>query len=219
MKVLVVDNHPITVEGYINALTVAPFGLLEPVFTQAYNCEEAYHSFLLKNESIKESFDIVILDKSLPSYPEKSILSGSDLALLVREKMPHCKIIMITAHTEILIVYDIAKKVHPDGLILKKDITSEKLNQIVIEIVEGNRYRSTTVQMCIQEIWKKELMIEDNNRQILLYLSKGFKVRELESIIYLTTSAIEKRIVRMKKAFVVTDATSLVKEAVKQGFI
>jgi DNA-binding NarL/FixJ family response regulator len=219
MKVLVVDNHPITVEGYINALTVAPFGLLDPVFTQAYNCEEAYHSFLLKNESIKESFDIVILDKSLPSYPEKSILSGSDLALLVREKMPHCKIIMITAHTEILIVYDIAKKVHPDGLILKKDITSEKLNQIVIEIVEGNRYRSTTVQMCIHEIWKKELMIEDNNRQILLYLSKGFKVRELESIIYLTTSAIEKRIVRMKKAFVVTDATSLVKEAVKQGFI
>lgn len=126
---------------------------------------------------------------------------------------------MITAHTEVIIVYDISKKVRPDGFIIKNDITPEKLQQAVNEILLGNQYQSPTVKSCINEIWKKELMIEDYNRQILLYLSKGFKTKELEEIICLTTSTIQKRIIRMKKAFDVTDNTGLVKEAIKQGFI
>jgi hypothetical protein len=126
---------------------------------------------------------------------------------------------MITAHTEVIIVYDIVKKVHPEGLIIKNDITPEKLQQAVIAIIGGEQNYSTIVKKCINEIWKKELMIEDYNRQILLYLSKVFKIKELDGIIYLTTSASQKRIIRMKKVFAVEDDTGLVKEAIKQGFI
>ena len=218
MNVLVVDDHPMTVEGYINALSANPFGLYEPNFTKANNCEEAY-STLLRATAAKHSFDLTIIDKGLPGYEEKSILSGSDLVNLIRENMPNCKIIMITAHTEVIIVYEIYKNVRPDGLIIKNDITPEKLQQAVIEIIHGNSYQSITVKSCINEIWKKELMVEDYNRQILLYLSKGFKIKELEGIICLTTSAIQKRIIRMKKVFEVTDDSGLVKEAIKQGFI
>lgn len=218
MNIFLVDDHPMTVEGYSNALLATHFGLRNPIFTKAYSCEEAYAT-LLKKISLNELFDIAIIDKGLPGYDTKSILSGSDLAILIREKMPNCKIIMITAHTEIIIVYDIVKKVRPEGLIIKNDITPEKLQQAVIDIIAGEQYYSTIVKRCINEIWKKELMIEDYNRQILLYLSKGFKIKELESIIHLTTSTIQKRIIRMKKAFDVTDDTGLVKEAIKQGFI
>ncbi|RBN49046.1 response regulator [Flavobacterium psychrolimnae] len=218
MNIFLVDDHPMTVEGYSNALLATHFGLRNPIFTKAYSCEEAYAT-LLKKISLNELFDIAIIDKGLPGYDTKSILSGSDLAILIREKMPNCKIIMITAHTEVIIVYDIVKKVRPEGLIIKNDITPEKLQQAVIDIIAGEQYYSTIVKRCINEIWKKELMIEDYNRQILLYLSKGFKIKELESIIHLTTSTIQKRIIRMKKAFDVTDDTGLVKEAIKQGFI
>ncbi|MFV8369594.1 response regulator [Flavobacterium sp. LB2R40] len=218
MKIFLVDDHPMTVEGYSNALLATPFGLCNPVFTKAYNCEEAYAT-LLRKLSLNELFDVAIIDKGLPGYDGKSILSGSDLAILIREKMPNCKIIMITAHTEVIIVYDIVKKVRPEGLIIKNDITPEKLQQALIDIIAGEQYYSAIVKRCINEIWKKELMIEDYNRQILLYLSKGFKIKELESIIHLTTSTIQKRIIRMKKAFDVTDDTGLVKEAIKQGFI
>lgn len=218
MNVLVVDDHPMTVEGYINALSEASFGLNSPIFSKAHNCEDAYLS-LLKSSEAKESFDIAIIDNGLPSYEEKSILSGSDLAVFTREMMPNCKIIMITAHTEIIIVYEIYKKIRPDGLIIKNDITPNKLQEAVLEIMQGIPYQSAMVKNCINEIWKKELMVEDNNRQILFYLSKGFKIKELEDVIYLTTSAIQKRIIRMKKAFNAKDDSSLVKEAIKQGFI
>lgn len=218
MNVLIVDDHPMTVEGYINALSEAPFGLNSPIFSKAHNCEEAYFC-LLQSTTARQSFDIAIIDKGLPGYQEKSILSGSDLAIFTRQIDPNCKIIIITAHTEIIIVYEIYKKIKPDGLIIKNDITPEKLQQAAIEIMQGKIYLSTTVKNCINEIWKKELMVEDYNRQILFFLSKGFKIKELEGIICLTTSAIQKRIIRMKKVFEVNDDSGLVKEAIKQGFI
>lgn len=62
-------------------------------------------------------------------------------------------------------------------------------------------------------------MVEDYNCQILFYLSKGLKIKELEEVICLASSAIQKRITRMKKAFDFADDTGLVKEAIKQGFI
>lgn len=218
MNIFLVDDHPMTIEGYSNALLATPFGLCKPVFTKAYNCEEAYTA-LSRKRSLNELFDVAIIDKGLSGYEAKDILSGNDLAILIREKMPNCKIIMITAHTEVIIVYDIVKKVRPEGLIIKNDITPEKLQQAVTAIIAGEQFYSAIVKKCINEIWKKELMIEDYNRQILLYLAKGFKIKDLENIIHLTTSTIQKRIIRMKKAFDVTDDTGLVKEAIKQGFI
>ena len=66
---------------------------------------------------------------------------------------------------------------------------------------------------------KKELLFDDYNRQILSYLSKGFKVKELDGVMCLGDSAIQKRVIQMKNAFNVTDNTGLLKEAMKQGFI
>lgn len=218
MNILLVDDHPITVEGFMNALLQLNFTQKKAVFSKVHNCKDGYNAILNASETF-HPFDLAIIDQSLPSYPEQSIASGSDLALLIRKQMPDCKIIIVTAHTEVVIVYEIAKNIRPDGLIIKNDINPDNLQIIVTEVLQGKQYQSPMVKNCINEIWKKELMIEDSNRQILMYLSKGFKIKELESIVNLTSSAIQKRIIRMKKAFDVTDDTGLIKEAVKQGFI
>lgn len=218
MKILLVDDHPMTVEGFKNALTQSIFLKGDPIFSKSHNCEDGYAT-ITKAVETKKTFDLAILDQGLPSYPKEGIESGSDLALLIKKTMPNCKIIMVTAHTEVIIIYDIVKKVRPDGLVIKNDITPDNLQKIVNEVLQNNIYHSPMVKSCINEIWKKELMIEDSNRQILLYLSKGFKIKELESVIFLTTSAIQKRIIRMKIVFEVTDDTGLVKEAIRQGFI
>ena len=104
-------------------------------------------------------------------------------------------------------------------MIIKNDITPHNIAEIVIDVLRGNKYHSPLVRNCIQDIWKKEIMIEDHNRQILMYLSKGFKIKDLEQIINISASAIQKRIIKMKNVFEVTDDSNLVKEAIKQGFI
>jgi DNA-binding NarL/FixJ family response regulator len=218
MNILLVDDHPMTVEGFMNSLSKVDFAKKKIIFTKAHNCKEAYHTIINSSISSKP-FNLVIIDLGLPPYLERSITSGSDLALLIRERIPDCKIIMVTSHCEIITIYDIVKNVRPDGLINKKDISPDNLQGIVNEVIHGNLYHSPIVKICIREICKKDLLFDDFNRQILSVLSKGFKVKELNRVVCLSKSAIQKRIARMKNAFQVTDDTGLVKEAIKQGFI
>jgi DNA-binding NarL/FixJ family response regulator len=215
MNILLVDDHPMTVEGFMNALLQVNLSKEKADFTKLHNCKDGYDAI---TNNLK-SFDLAILDQGLPAYAEQSIESGSDLALLIREHQPDCKIIMITAHTEVIIIYDILQKVNPDGLIIKNDISPDNLQFIVTEVLRGNQYHSPMVRSCMQEMRRKELMFDDFNRQILSYLSKGFKVKELDGVVCLGDSAIQKRVIQMKNAFNVTDNTGLLKEAVKQGFI
>ena len=215
MNILLVDDHPMTVEGFMNALLKVNLNNNKTVFTKAHNCKDGYDAIM----KTSKQFDLAIIDQGLPSYPEQSITSGSDLVILIRKYMPNCRVIMVTAHTEAIIIYDIIKNIRPDGLINKNDINPDNLQVIVTEVMQGNKYHSSIVKNCISEIWKKELMVDDFNRQILLYLSKGFKVKELDTVVCLSASAIQKRVILMKNAFDVTDDSGLVKEAIKQGFI
>jgi len=218
MKILLVDDHPMTVDGYLSALTKDKSVLFAPVFTKAYDCEQAYNIILAAVDE-GQPFNLVIMDEGLPQYGAKGIKSGSDLAQFVNKIMPNCKIIMITAHTEVLLIYNITKNIHPNGLVIKNEITPDNLLEIVREVIKGNQYQSPMVKNCIQEIWKKELMIEDYNRQILFYLSKGFKIKDIEQTMAISSSAVQKRILKMKKAFGISDETGLVKEAFRLGFI
>lgn len=214
MNILLVDDHPMIVEGYKNVLLNSDLANQNPVFTTAFSCDDAYKAIV---DQIP--YNLAIIDKSLPGSTQHSLTSGSDIAMLIQKNMPNCKIIMITAHFEVVVIYEIVKKVKPDGLVIKCEVDPENLPQIVNEVLQGNLFQSPMVKSCIQEIWKKDLMIDDYNRQILMYLSKGFKIRELDNFINLTTSTIQKRIIQMKKAFDVSDDTGLVKEAIIQGFI
>src|SRR5690606_21815647 len=115
MNILIVDDHLMAIEGYI--------ALLEkeiPAFSasKVLNCEEAYHS--INSTSV---FDLAIIDYQLPEFEEKGLYCGVDVALLLQEHHPKCKIIMITAYEEATIVYSIHRKVQPDALIIKSDIS------------------------------------------------------------------------------------------------
>ena len=218
IKILVVDDHPMTVEGYINVLKSSNIDNVILNFEKAYDCESAYKS-IVNAINIEKPFDLVILDYNLPSFEELKINTGGDLASYIRKNMYDSKIIMITAHTEILIVYEMLKKVHPEGLVIKKEVTAINLITIVKTVLNDNKYISPIVKTVIADIWKKEIMVEDFNRQILFYMSKGFRIKDIEDYIGLSTSAIQKRAILMKRVFDVNDNSSLIREAIKQGFI
>lgn len=218
MNVLIVDDHPMIVDGYVNALQKEKSFKNAMIFYKSFDCETAYQ-IISRLKLSNANFDIAIIDFGLPSYEDMGLYDGSNLATLLQKNMPSCKIIMVTAHTEILKVYDINKRIRPDGLITKNDVSPENLVSITKLILDGTTYQSPTVKKCISEIWKKELMVEDYNRQILFYLSKGIKAKDLDKVITISYSAIQKRIIKMKKAFDVTDDSGLVNEAIKLNFI
>lgn len=214
MNILIVDDHPMTVAGYSQTLSEIQAFSASANFLKAYNCEEAFFK-LITNAVL----DLAIIDFGLPSFAVQNLFTGSDLAKIIKQKHPNCKIIIITAHTEILIIYDIYKNTNPDGLVIKNDLNPENLKSLVLEVMKGSQIQSCSVKKVIQDIWKKELMIEDTNREILLYLSKGNKIKDIERITKISMSTIQRRIAHMKDAFNVSEDSSLIKEAILQGFL
>ena len=136
-----VDDHPFILQAYKNTLNGFKKEEYEIVTTDAVNGETGYN--VIASSPIH--FDVAFLDISIPTYPEKNIESGVDLALLLRERMPECKIFLLTMHTEKLKFKYFFETIKPEGLIVKNDLTFEELIYAFEKVLSGETYLSETV--------------------------------------------------------------------------
>lgn len=196
-EILIVDDLPIIVDGYINLLSKTDFQENKPNFITSHNCEDAYHKIFL-NLKRKVNINLALLEASLPPYKEFNINSGVDLALLIREKFTDCKIIILTMNSEPLTVDRIIKKVEPEGFFSKNDITSESFPSIFKKIIDGNTYQSKTIIESQRELFKKNINWDNYDNEILILISQGVKTINLPNYIPLSMSAIEKRKANIK---------------------
>lgn len=217
MNILIVDDHPMTTDLYENIL-LNSFELISPLFiTKALNCKDAYEAF--GNSKINGlNFDLALIDYSLPIYEAKNILSGGDIANLIKRDS-NCKIILITSQAQVLLVYDILKKIKPDGMVIKSDVTNENFMSIINTVLEGNQYQSKSVRECIREVWKNEILNDDYNREILIHLAKGYKINELHNFIPLAEITIKKRLTNIKKSLHIGNDNNLIREAIKMRLV
>lgn len=217
-KILMVDDHKTMLTGYKSILEFNEKNL-EIETTFSHNCEDAY--YIITKNSNEDSFDMVFLDRSLPPYPEKKIKSGEDLALLTRQHLPNCKIIMLTSHAEAFVIYDIIHKIRPNGLLIKSDFDGDILLEAFDSILNNETYYTETVKSSIKELLSREDYLDSINRQIITLLSQGFKNKTIANQLGLSDSAVEKRKSRIKDFFFVSKGSDedLVQEARKLGFI
>ena len=216
LQVLMVDDHPPIIEGYKSILAYNPFGY-ELNTVGAHSCESAYNVITY----VKYPFDIVFLDLTLPPYPEKKLTSGEDLVPVVKRHHPNAKIIILTSHSESIVLFKLMKEHHLDGILVKSDFKSEELITAFDTVVRGNTYYSETI-IKLQKTWEEKSKVMDSyNRQILLLLSQGIKTKSLPDMLHLSKSAIDKRKAIIKQIFGIDKGTDedILREARKQGLI
>ena len=216
VKILMIDDHPSMLEGYKIILSYNDLGY-EIETTSAYTCESAYR-IIMNGPAV---FDLVFLDYSLPPYEEKNIMTGEDLAVLVKNHWPDSKIVMLTSHTESIILYNILRNVDPAGLLVKSDFSAEELLVAFEMIMNGDVYHSMTVKQCMKELLSKTVYLDNFNRQIITLLAQGIKTKSLPNHLNLSISSIEKRKVQIKDYFSIEKGTDedIIREAKKMGFI
>lgn len=193
LKILIVEDHPSMIEGYKIILSYNTKDY-EIDATSAVNCKSAY-DLITDNNNV---YDVILLDYSLPAYPEKGINSGKDLAVLIRKVKPKSRIIVLTSHSEALILYDLIVSVEPEGILVKSDFSAEELLKAFELIVEGGNYHSTTVTQNVSELLSKKIYLDSYNRKIISLLAEGIKTKNIPNYMNLSISAVEKRKVQIK---------------------
>jgi len=93
------------------------------------------------------------------------------------------------------------------------------LKQAVEAVRRGERLYSMHANEGLKEVYKKESLLQEQNVQILLLLDKGFKIKEISETLFLSESAVNKRIAGLKQTFDVIDNGGLVKKVKEEGFI
>ena len=215
IKILIIDDHPSMVEGYKVILGYNNSGYKLNI-TSAYNCESAFQIINSKTE-----FDVVLLDYSLPSFEAEKIYNGLDLALVLREKSPKAKLIVLTSHSEALIIYEIISIVEPEGILVKSDFTANELIETFEKVMNGETFKSVTVQQSLSELLSHRRFLDDYNRKIISLLSQGIKTKNLPNYLNLSISAVEKRKVQIKEYFKVEKGSDedILREAKKAGLV
>lgn len=216
LEVLMVDDHPPIIEGYKSILSFNPFGYILNT-TSAFSCEEGYFAIV----EAKKSFDIVFLDLTLPPYFEKQLHLGVDLVPVVKEYHPNAKIIVLTSHSEAIILFKIMSENNLNGILVKSDFQSEELIRAFDVVIKGGTYHSQTVIKHKKDWHEKSKVMDRYNRQILTLLSQGVKTKNLPDILHLSKSAIDKRKSIIKQIFGIDKGTDedILKEARRQGLI
>lgn len=217
-NIFIADDHPFIIQGYKNAITRYRPTEYEFLITQAKDCQSGYE--VITNPETKP-FDIAFLDISMPIYEEKGIFSGEDLAKLLIEHMPDCKIILLTMYTEILKIKTIIKTINPIGLVIKNDLTFDELLFAIDKVIKNQKYYSQSVLEMIIKLEHVAIEIDQFDKNILFQLSKGTKIADIPQYVPIPSNAIQRRIEDMKVLLKLKDATDeeLVKEAKSKGLL
>ncbi|HEX8270388.1 MAG TPA: response regulator [Flavobacterium sp.] len=218
ITILIVDDHPFIIEAYKNAIKGYNSSQFEFSITQANDCKSGYEHIINPPDG---KFDIAFFDISMPPFEEKNILSGEDLARLIKTEMPLCKVILLTMHTELLKISNIVKTINPNGLIIKNDLTFDELLTAFDRILKDENYYSQTVVKLISQLQYDNIEIDPFDKQILYHLSKGTKTKDIPSFVPLSLSAVEKRKLNLKEVLQVKGGSDieLIKEAKSKGLL
>lgn len=217
-NVLLVDDHPITIDGYMNILTNHNDTFID--YTTAFSCEEAYVQ-ITKNFLSQKTIDLAFLDISLPPYEVKNIQNGTDLGALIRKYFPECKIILLTMHSEPMLIHNAINKINPEGFIVKNDINAHSLLTAYLSIMQGQKFYSATISKVLIQTIIKKLNIDAIDCQILELISKKIKTKDMPKHLNLSLSAIEKRKASIKTKILKDKGSDkeLIEEAEKIGLI
>ena len=220
IKILMIDDHPMIIEGYQNTLLYSKKAHQELKIDIANNCDEAIR-FMNKSVDSENPYNMLFVDISLPPSSDGSMSSGEDLAEYARQHLPEAKIIILTMFSESFRIHNIIKNIDPEGFLIKSDLTSNELASAFQAVLHNPPFYSGTVNSHIRKTIVSDVVIDDKNRKILYLLSQGIKTKNLASHLDISLSAVEKRKKQLKELFDIQDGQdeTLLEEARKKGFV
>lgn len=218
INVLIVDDHKLIIEGYKTIFSNNRLGA-EIVVRESTTASQAVE--ILKVSVGEKAYDIVILDYTLPVCETYKIYNGFDLVHYVRTYQPQAKLMILTSHSEALILYRVIMESRAEAIMIKSDFSSMELLEAFENVYQGGTCYTKTVAALKQQLNADYKVLDGINRQMIAMLAQGFKTRYIMDHLGLSKSAIDKRKALIREYFAIEKGNdeTIVQMARDRGYI
>ncbi len=204
IKVLVVDDHPMVLEGMRSMLAEIDFTAVAGLAPNAYQAME-----LIKAHRP----DIVITDINMPE------ITGIELTAKIRKEHPGVKVIAMSTFNERSYISQMVQQ-GASGYLLKS-ASKEEIEEAILTVNAGKLYMSLDLDMSKQEQQelKKIPVLTSREKEVLLLIAEGFTNAQIAEKLFVSPHTVDSHRKNLLTKFEVNNTAGLIKRAARNGLV
>ncbi len=203
VSVIIIDDHPIVLQGFTYMLQDIAYIHLTGSFTAA----KSGIDFITNNQT-----DVVLLDINMPD------MNGIEACEIIKKIKPDCKIIAISNNNDYSIVQRMLQS-GASGYILK-NASKEELITCIDEAMNGEIALSESVKEILRNNHDKDLpALTRREKEILRLLADGLTTPDIAKKIFVSPLTVETHRRNLLSKFNVPNAAALIRKAVELRYI
>ncbi|MBN8674087.1 MAG: response regulator transcription factor [Chitinophagales bacterium] len=204
IKVLVVDDHPMVLEGMRSMLLQISFVEITGTAPNAYEAIER----------IKEtSPDIVITDINMPE------VSGIELTVKIRKEFPAVRVVAMSTFKERSYISQMIQSGASGYLV--KSASREEIEEAILSVFEGKLYMSLDINLSAAD--KVELnsapILSSREKEVLQLIADGFTNPQIAAKLFISLHTVDSHRKNLLTKFAVNNTASLIKLAAKHNMV
>jgi DNA-binding NarL/FixJ family response regulator len=207
VSVIIVDDHPIVVEGLRSLLQDKP----EVEIAGAFANGNDVLPFLERNPT-----DMVLLDISLPDT------NGIELCKQIKKNHPRTKVLALSNHNEHSMIAQMLRS-GASGYLLKNTPAPELLKAIREVAASQTVYLSTEVQKVLLQAYTDTQntlpVLTRREKEILHWIAEGYTTNEMAEKLFISPLTVETHRRNLLQKFEAPNVATLIKKAVEYKLI
>jgi two-component system, NarL family, nitrate/nitrite response regulator NarL len=204
IKVLVVDDHPMVLEGMRSMLVQIDFVTVSGTVSNAYAAME--HIKLTPP-------DIVITDINMPE------ISGIELTLKIKKEFPAVKVIAMSTFKERSYISQMIQNGAAGYLV--KSASKEEIEEAILSVFEGKLYMSLDINLSVAE--KQEInnvpVLSSREKEVLQLIADGMTNPQIATKLFISLHTVDSHRKNLLTKFAVNNTASLIRLAAKYDLV
>lgn len=187
-------------------------------FTSKSNYQKGIDS-IRSLRRIGKGYDIIFIDIDLYQLNPTKLILAENYATQIKLLNPNSKIVLIIRRKENFRINKIIKTIEPDGFIIENEFNYVELCKIFNSITNDRKYLSPQILDSILNYNESKHKIDPFQMEILFFLSKGVKTKNLVNYLGRSLSTIEKNKYELKDVLNAKTDKELVEKAIEERIL
>ena len=204
IKVLVVDDHPMVLEGMRAMLAQISFAQLTGLASNAMDAME----------KLKQDIPHIVL--TAINMPE---ISGIELTEKIRKEFPEVKVVAMSTFKERSYISEMVRN-GASGYLLKS-ASREEIEEALLSVHEGKLFMSFDINLSRAE--KQEMkntpVLSTREKEVLHLISEGLTNPQIAEKLFISLHTVDSHRKNLLTKFNVKNTASLIKTATQKGLL